>query len=154
MEQKFTLQIVKGLDKQFIDNLSENEILIFLDLASGSLDHLAEKTDVFIFDHHEVIQTIPKNVTIINPFLTNHEPCSGSALAYQFARELSPNNTDLASLAVIGMIGDMFDTNIGKVYDNILKDAGVTVKKASGSIRQQDRSIVRSNIQPVFTYQV
>ena len=128
--KKFTLQIVKGLDKQFIDNLSENEALVFLDLASGSLDHLAEKkTDIFIFDHHEVIQAIPKNVTIINPLLTNHELCSGAALAYQFARELSPNNTNLASLAVIGMIGDMFDTNIGKGYGDILKDAGVTVKK-------------------------
>ena len=84
--KKFTLQIVKGLDKQFIDNLSENEALVFLDLASGSLDHLAEKkTDIFIFDHHEVIQAIPKNVTIINPLLTNHELCSGVALAYQFA---------------------------------------------------------------------
>lgn len=128
--KKFSLQIVKGLDKPFIDSLSDNEILVFLDLASGSLDYLAEKkTDVFIFDHHEIAQTIPSNVHMINPLLTNHEPCSGAAVAYQFARELSPNNVDLANLAVIGMIGDMFDSNIGKVYDDILKDAGVTVKK-------------------------
>ena len=41
--KKFSLQIVKGLDEQFIETLPEDQILIFLDLASGSLDYLGEK---------------------------------------------------------------------------------------------------------------
>src|SRR3990167_79434 len=66
--KKFTLQIVKGLDKGIIDALPEKEVLIFLDLASGSLDYLKEKkTEVFILDHHEIAQKIPENVTVINP---------------------------------------------------------------------------------------
>ena len=128
--KKFALQIVKNLDKPFIDTLSDKETLIFLDLASGSLNYLKEKkTSVFILDHHEIAQEIPSNVTMLNPLLYNEEPCSGAAIAYRFARELSPNNTDLATLAIIGMIGDMFETNLTKGYSEILKEADVTVKK-------------------------
>jgi len=128
--KKFTLQIVKGLDKGIIDALPEKEVLIFLDLASGSLDYLKEKkTEVFILDHHEIAQKIPENVTVINPLLFNEEMCSGAALAYLFAREISENNRDLANLAVLGMIGDMLDTNIGKLYSEIIKDAEVISKK-------------------------
>src|SRR3989344_2145013 len=128
--KKFTLQIVKGLDKGIIDSLSDKEILIFLDLASGSLNYLKEKnTQIFIFDHHELAQEIPENVTMINPILFNEEMCSGAALAYLFARELSEDNKDLASLAVLGMIGDMLDSNIGKLYSEIIKDAEVIIKK-------------------------
>src|SRR3989344_5109140 len=88
--KNFTLDIVKNLDKKFIDSLPDKEILIFLDLASGSLNYLKEKhTEVFIFDHHEIAQEIPPNVTMINPLLSNNEMCSGAAIAYLFAKELS-----------------------------------------------------------------
>lgn len=128
--KKFSLQIVKNLEKPFIDSLSDKETLIFLDLASGSLNYLKEKTtNVIILDHHEIIQEIPLNVTMINPLLSQEDPRSGAAIAYEFARELSPNNTDLATLAVVGMIGDMFDSNISKSYSGLLKEADVTVKK-------------------------
>lgn len=147
--KKFSMHIVKNLDKETIDTLSEKNILIFLDLASGSLNYLKDKkTEVFILDHHEVAQEIPSNVTLLNPILFEEEMCSGAALAYLFARELSPNNRDLASLAVVGMIGDMFDTNIGKRYDSILKDAEVTVRKGLTlypSTRPLDRALEYSS---------
>lgn len=128
--KKFSLQIVKSLDKPFIDALSEKETLIFLDLASGSLNYLKEKkTNVIIFDHHEIIQEIPPNVTMINPLLYNEEPCSGAAIAYRFARELSGVDANLATLSIIGMIGDLFETNLSKGYSELLKEADVTVKK-------------------------
>ncbi len=128
--KKFSLQIVKNLEKSFIDGLSDKETLVFLDLASGSLNYLKEKsTNVIILDHHEIAQEIPLNVTMINPLLFNEEPRSGAAVAYQFAKELSPNNNDLATLAVIGMIGDMFESNLSKTYSDLLKEADVTVKK-------------------------
>ncbi len=144
--KKFTLQIVKGLDKEFIYALPENEVLIFLDLASGSLDYLKEKkTEVFILDHHELVQETPDNVLMISPHLTEKkEMCSGAAICYLFAKELSPENKDLATLAIIGMIGDMMETNIGKLYDGILKDADVTVKKGLllyPSTRPLDKSL-------------
>lgn len=126
----FSLQIVKNLDEDFIKSLSEEHTLVFLDLASGSLDYLSKKnTDVFIFDHHEIAQKIPPNVRMINPLVLNQEPCSGAAIAYLFAKTLSEENKDLASLGVIGMVGDQFIDTIGKTYDQILKDAEIVVKK-------------------------
>ncbi|MEK6800647.1 MAG: DHH family phosphoesterase, partial [Nanoarchaeota archaeon] len=56
----FSLEIVKGLDEEYIKCLSNDEILIFLDLASGSLNYLGnKKTEIFVFDHHEITQEIP-----------------------------------------------------------------------------------------------
>lgn len=126
----FSLEIVKSLDENFISNLSENNTLVFLDLASGSLDYLSQKnTQVFIFDHHEISQKIPENVKMVNPLISDHESCSGAAVAYLAAKTISESNKDLANLAVIGMVGDQFTDNIGKAYDQIIKDAEITIKK-------------------------
>jgi len=129
--KKFSLQIVKGLEEQFIKDLPEDHILIFIDLASGSLNHIAKKqTEVFILDHHEIIQEIPENVTIVNPVLEKDgEMISGAGLCYLFAKSLSDQNKDLATLAVVGMVGDMMEKNIGRIYDEILKDSETTIKK-------------------------
>lgn len=128
--KKFSLQIVKSLEESFIQQLPENQILIFLDLASGSLSLLgSKKTEVFIFDHHEIVQAIPENVTMVNPLFLQHEPISGAGITYLLAKAISRQNTDLAHLAVIGMVGDILEKNIGRAYNEILKDAEATIKK-------------------------
>jgi RecJ-like exonuclease len=131
MNKRFSLQIVKGLEEQFIKNLSDNELIIFLDLASNSLEYLKDKkTDIIILDHHEITQKIPDNVILINPLLYHtHEIISGAGVCYLFAKHVSKSNTDLANLAVIGMVGDTMEKNIGKVYTEILNDSETTVKK-------------------------
>ncbi|MEK6825608.1 MAG: DHH family phosphoesterase [Nanoarchaeota archaeon] len=147
--KKFSLQIVKGLDEQFIETLPEDQILIFLDLASGSLDYLGEKkTEVIILDHHEIVQSIPSNVFMVNPLLENHEMVSGAGICYLFAKTLSEHNKDLAHLAVIGMVGDILEKNIGRVYDEILKDAETLIKKGLliyPSSRPLDRALEYSS---------
>ncbi|MBI3334165.1 DHH family phosphoesterase [Candidatus Pacearchaeota archaeon] len=128
--KRFSLQIVKGLEEEYIKSLPEDHILIFVDLASGSLNHLKnKKTEIFIFDHHEIAQEIPSNVTMINPQLWNEEQISGAGIAYLFARTISSRNHDLAHLAVIGMVGDMMERSLGKVYDEILREAETIIKK-------------------------
>jgi single-stranded-DNA-specific exonuclease len=128
--KKFSLEIVKSLDEEIIKNLSDDSVLIFLDLASNSMEYLKEKkTEVFIFDHHEIVQEIPENVFIVNPFLEECEMVSSAAICYLFAKTLNLENKDLANLAVIGMVGDMYEKNIGKIFDEILKDSESTVKK-------------------------
>ena len=128
--KKFSLQIVKGLEEQFINSLPENQILVFLDLASNSLDYLAKKnTDIFVLDHHEVTQKIPPNVTLINPSFLNEEQISGAAVSFLFAKAISQENKDLANLAVIGMVGDSHEKNMGKIYAEILNDSQTTLKK-------------------------
>jgi RecJ-like exonuclease len=150
-EKEFSLEIVKGLDEEFIKNLPEDEILIFLDLASNSLDYLKEKkTEVFVFDHHELENTleIPENVFIVNPVLENGEDISAAAICYLFAKEVSLENKDLANLAVVGMVGDLREKNIGKIFSSILKDAGTIVRKGVlvyPSTRPLDRALEYSS---------
>src|SRR3989344_2755610 len=116
-KRKFSLQIVKGLDEDLIEGLDDEDVLIFLDLASGNLDNLKyKKTEIFIFDHHEIVQEIPENVFMVNPTMQNHEKLSSAAICYLFAKELGSANKELASLAVLGMVGDLHEKSIGKIF--------------------------------------
>ena len=126
----FSLEIVKSLEKDFIANLPEHKNYILLDLGSGLLDELGKKSCKFIiFDHHEFDTSIPDNVTMIHPKINNSENIASSGISYLFAKALSEQNKDLATLAVIGMIGDMFESNLGKTYLGILKDSETIIKK-------------------------
>ncbi len=126
----YTLEIVKSLDENYIQNLPDSAVLLFLDLASGSLNYLAKKPNkVFILDHHEIAQAIPDNITMINPLLLNSEQISGAGICYLFAKELSPQNKDLAKLAVIGMVGDSMEKELTRTYSEIIQDAEVEIKK-------------------------
>src|SRR3989338_8533897 len=126
----FSLQIVKNLEPDFINTLPESHVLIFLDLASGSLDHLArKKTEIIIFDHHEIMQEIPSNVYMVNPLKEKAESISSAAICYLTAKTQSHHNLDLANLAIIGMVGDAMEKNLGKIYTEILKDAETLVKR-------------------------
>lgn len=142
--KNFSLEIVKGLDENYIVGLPEDHILIFLDLASGSLEYLGRKsTEVFVFDHHEIpleyqeppsreihlLEKIPSNVFMVNPVMEGEEPISAAAVCYLFAKALNPANRDLANLAIIGMVGDAHDKEIGKTFGEILADADATVKR-------------------------
>ena len=65
-------------------------MLLFLDLASASLNYLEnKKTQVYILDHHELHQKIPANIQIINPHLFNEEPVCSAGLSYLFAKSLN-----------------------------------------------------------------
>ena len=128
---KFSLQITKSLDEEFIKNLPESYLFIFLDLASSSLEHLKNKnTEIMIIDHHEMpSHIIPQNIFMLNPILENAESVSTAALCYLIAKSLSNENTDLANLAIMGMIGDNHQQNIGRTYDEIIKDSDTIIKK-------------------------
>lgn len=128
--KQFSVKIVKGLEEEIINSLPEDEILFFLDLASNNLEQLSKKnTEVIILDHHEITQKIPENITLINPEVFKEEPVSGAGLSYLFAKNISSENKDLATLAVIGMIGDYLETDLGKLNADILKDSETTIKK-------------------------
>jgi len=131
LDKRFSVKIIKGLEESFILSLSKNKINLFLDLASGSLNCIAKSglNDVFIIDHHEIIQKIPENVHIINPELHNQEKISSSGLTYLFCKQIDQKNKDLAKLAVLGMVGDMLEKEIDRLNDGILKDSEIRKKK-------------------------
>jgi len=132
LDKKFSIKIIKQLEKEFIEKLPKRNLLVFLDLGSGSLEHLNKlENDIFILDHHEIDKqtSLKNNIRIVNPHLYNQEQLSGSCLTYLFVKEISKENKELANLAVIGMVGDMLGKNIGKIGNIIINDAELLIKK-------------------------
>jgi len=131
LDQKFSLQIVKSLTKEFIENLQKDKITLFLDLASGSLEHIknANLKEVFILDHHEINQEIPKEIKIINPELHDKQKISSSGITYLFCKEINESNKEFAKLAILGMIGDNLEKQIDKLNNGILEESDIQRKK-------------------------
>jgi single-stranded-DNA-specific exonuclease len=134
LDRKFSLKIVKNLERELIFKLPQNKVIIFLDLASGSLNHIANSKlkNVFIIDHHQVIQKIPQNVKMINSELFSEEKISASGLTYLFCKEIDKKNKEFAKLAVLGMIGDTFEKEVDRMNHDILKDS--EIKKRRGPL--------------------
>ncbi len=131
IDQKFSIQIVKNLENEFIEQLPKDKITVFLDLASGSLNHISEAgfKEVFIIDHHEITQEVPSNINIVNPELICKQKISGSGLTYLFCKELDESNKEFAKLAILGMIGDMLDKEIDTLNNGILEEGDIKRKR-------------------------
>jgi len=138
LDKKFTLRIVKGLEEKAIQQelaRQPKELILFSDLASGSLEYFKNlKEPIFIIDHHEIDkEKLNDKIKIINPHLTENQKdneCTGAGLCYLFSKTISQNNQDLANLAIIGMIGDRHESNVSKINQQIIKDtADLTLKK-------------------------
>lgn len=133
MDKKFFVRIVKNLEKEFIKTLPKDKIIVFLDLASGSLDSLKESglnlEDIFILDHHEINSEIPEKINILNPHVSCKQKISGSGLTYLFCKELNSSNKEFAKLAILGMIGDRLEKDIDKLNNGIVEDSEVQRKK-------------------------
>jgi len=131
IDRKFSVKILKRLEKEFIYQLKKDKPVIFLDLASGMLNYIKDSgiKDVFILDHHEIVQEIPKNVTMVNPMLYGKENMSSSGLTYLFCKEINPENKNLAKLAVLGIIGDLMESSIDKLNNGILEDGEIKRKR-------------------------
>lgn len=131
LDKKFSLKIVTRLEEDFIYNLPKNKTIIFLDLASGMLDHIKEAglKDVFIIDHHELTQEIPEGVFMLNPMLHEKEKISASGLTYLFCKEMNIENKELVKLAVLGMIGDFMEDNVDRLDNDIFDGKGIIKRK-------------------------
>jgi single-stranded-DNA-specific exonuclease len=131
LDKKFSVTIVKNLEKEFIYNLPKNKITVFLDLASGSLNHIKNSglKNVFILDHHEITTEIPEEIEIVNPELHDKQKLSGSCITYLFCKQIDKENKKFAKLAVLGMIGDMLEKEIDKLNNGILEDGEIKRKR-------------------------
>ena len=79
LDKSFTLKIVKSLDEKTISKLSKDKLVLFIDLASNSLHHIIKHglKNVFIIDHHQIIQNIPDDISMINPELNGRQKIIG-----------------------------------------------------------------------------
>ena len=131
LDRPFSIRIVKGLEDSIIkEEIARQpaETLLFSDLASSNLEHFKNLNHpVFILDHHEIDkEKINKNTKIINPHITSNpeeNQATGAGICYLFAKSISPENQDLASLAIIGLIGDRHETNLSKINKQIISEA-------------------------------
>lgn len=133
LDKEFSVKIMKNLEEQFIYDLPKEKIILFLDLASGCLNYIANSSlkDVFIIDHHEIAdgKSVPENVHIINPELINKQKMSASCLTYLFCKEINPSIKESSKLAVLGMIGDCLEKEVDKLNHGILNDSEIIRKR-------------------------
>ncbi len=126
---RFNLRILKQLEKSSLLELKKMPTL-FLDLGSGSLKEISSHLPYsLILDHHEIPSEIPENISLINPHLSSNEPISSAGISYLFAKEIVGKDKELATLAVIGMIGDMLDQEVSRLNKQILDDSEATIKR-------------------------
>ena len=131
LDQQFSLKIVKSLTRDFILSLDPEKVTIFLDLASGSINHIKEAKikKVYIIDHHEIDEGLPENIEMINPQLLEKQKISSSGLTYLFSKQIDEKNSDLAKLAVLGMIGDQMEKDIDTLNHGILEQGEIKRKR-------------------------
>ena len=133
LDRKFSIKTIKGLEDEFIDTLPKNKILLFVDLASGSLKKLSTlSNEIFIIDHHELsLDSLPENIHIFNWHLyENGENMCSAATAYLITKKLTGKiDQESATLAIIGTVGDMMEKDIGPLANESLKDSEVKIKK-------------------------
>ena len=134
LDKKFSFKTIKSLDKEFIKDLPKNKAIVFLDLGSGNIKDMAQlSNDIFLIDHHEIDTefNLPSNIRIINPHIFHSaEEMSGSCVTYLVTKELLKKpNIESATLAIVGMVGDIMEKNMGPLTNTILKDSEVKTKK-------------------------
>ncbi len=132
IDRKFSIKIVKSLEENFIKTLPQNKLILFLDLASGSLHHIKNFgfKEVFIIDHHEIPELkIPEDISILNPQIKNKQKISASGLTYLVSKEIDSKNKESAKLGVLGMVGDCLEKEIEQLNEGILKDGEVQRKR-------------------------
>ena len=71
LDKRFSFNIIKGLEPEFIQALPKNKVIIFLDVGSGLIKEISKLSNqVFVIDHHEldVNFQFPENINMINPY--------------------------------------------------------------------------------------
>jgi len=156
-EAKFTVRIVEELRDDILDDLSNlhPDVLIFSDIGSGYLDliqarEMAKK--IVILDHHPPNAASSGSLLQLNPHeyrIDGARLISAAGVCYLVVREISDDNKDLSSLAIVGALGDMQDKNEKRALiganEIVVEDA-----IASGTVRvDQDLVLYGRETRPI-----
>jgi len=138
LDAKFRIRITQWIDEKIVgETLSEKpQLVIFADFGSGYINLLNEKLADFkivILDHHQIIGEESANIIHVNPHLNGIDGArdiSGSGVAYFMAKAIDKGNVDLASIAIVGALGDLQDKydqrKLGGLNEKIVEDATST----------------------------
>jgi RecJ-like exonuclease len=136
LDARFRIRVTQWVDEKIINEITADkpQLVILTDFGSGYLDLLNEKLPdfkVLILDHHQIIGNAENgNFVHVNPHLHGIDGASdisGSGVAYFVAKAVSTENIDLASIALVGALGDIQDKyeqkKLGGLNEKIVEDA-------------------------------
>ncbi len=114
--KEIRIRFVKSLDETEIEKIADENISVwFTDLGSGQINAIKEKISDFIVSDHHVPDVVTENQ--LNPHIFGYDgsyELSGSTTTYLIARALGLNH-DLVSIAIVGAVGDLQDSNYGRL---------------------------------------
>lgn len=131
------VRFAKKIDDEEVRRINEDssEIVWLVDLGSGSFSKF-DPSRVVVSDHHRIDGSGPARVDLfsfdiahVNPHrfgIDGSTDISGAGATYAVAKNMGPDNRDLAALAVVGAVGDFQDNACVRLvgYNRaILKDA-------------------------------
>lgn len=112
----------------------EGKIIFYVDIGSPHADKISKVNNgrnlVIILDHHDPTKASDPLVFNINPEFYGMEgerDASGSIMTYIFSKTINPENTDLASIAVIG--AEEIPGEPGKLILETMNDAERSSRK-------------------------
>lgn len=134
---RHTVRFVKKVDDEEVRRVNDDpsDIVWLVDLGSGSFSKF-EPSRVVVSDHHRIDASASAKVDLfsfgidhVNPHrfgIDGSTEVSGAGATYAVAKNMGPDNKDLAALAVVGAVGDFQDNACGRLVGynrTILKDA-------------------------------
>lgn len=134
-DAEFRIRNIKQIDASLIEEFGHEEPtpIVFCDLGSGNLDLLKSNfkdVDVVVLDHHEPAGDTFPNLCQVNPHVYGFDGAreiSSAGVCYLVAKAMDGSNIDLASMAVVGALGDLQDKfekrSLGGLNEDIVKDA-------------------------------
>jgi len=145
LDAKFRIRITQWIEDKIVGEILSDkpQLVIFTDLGSGYIDLLNQKLAEFkivILDHHQITGEESGNFVHVNPHLHGIDGArdiSGSGVAYYVSKAVDKVNVDLASIAVVGALGDlqdkydqrMFGGLNGKIVEDATSSGLLTVEK-------------------------
>ena len=117
LDAQVHLRIVETMSDRALDEISnvESDLVVFADIGSGYLDMITKglpNRRIVICDHHQALGQATPAVTHFNPHVYGFDgstDISGAGTAYLLAKTIDKHNKDLATMAMVGCLGDQQD---------------------------------------------
>ncbi|RLG37822.1 DHH family phosphoesterase [Candidatus Alkanophaga liquidiphilum] len=107
---KFHVSLVGKLDSLLLENLLDEELVIFCDMGSGQLGNLPRlKGTTVVLDHHICEREQKDGILHVNPYLfgiNGMDEVSSAGISYLLVKCVDEKNVELAGLAIAGALGD------------------------------------------------
>jgi RecJ-like exonuclease len=167
---RYNISIVQQLNPDILKELAkeDHETYIFTDLGSGNLKEITEilaGRNIIILDHHDIAHSNGNDeITGRNPcensadyakliFVNPHvfgidggNEISGAGVVYLFSKQLSPLNSDMAHVAIIGAIGDVQENKgflrlNAEILEDAMKQGMMNIKEGLRAFGVQTRPL-------------